>query len=81
MTRSELIKGLPVIAFALALGSWSSIVVADKYQRSDQVIRPTGLDPASARCTTLEGKTFEWAFANVPFGAASCSWDQVRTAR
>jgi hypothetical protein len=34
--------GLLVTAFTLALGSWSSIVVADKCQQSDQLTGPTG---------------------------------------
>jgi hypothetical protein len=30
--------------------------------------------PSTMRhCTTLDGKTFEWYSANVPFGVLSCS--------
>ena len=70
MTRSQLIRGLLVTALTLALGTWSSIVVADRYQRSHQLAGPmdaTGpvVPPnpeTSSEGRILGGESFKWRY-------------------
>jgi hypothetical protein len=55
---------------------WESSVTALQ-EASQPMIREAAATAASASpkrtCITLDGKTFEWDFANAPFAVLSCS--------
>jgi hypothetical protein len=78
MTKSELVAGLLVTFVTLALGGWSSILVAARYKHEGPLNSRHYEETSGQRtgsCTTADGRKFEWSFSNVPFGAVSCSRD------
>jgi hypothetical protein len=72
MTRSKLVTGLLVAAFALTLGSWSSIVVADRYQRSHQLTPATGVSGPVAPPNPRS------SFERHPLGDESSEWEHFK---
>jgi hypothetical protein len=53
---------------------WEASVTALQ-EASQAMSREAAAQSAAPKrmCTTLDGKSFEWDFANVPFAALSCS--------
>ena len=51
---------------------WETSVTALQ-EASQPMIREAAATAAKRTCITLDGKSFEWDFANAPFAVASCT--------
>ena len=62
---------------AMSVAMWWETSVAALQEASQAVTRETlaasDSDAPKRACITLDGKSFEWDFANAPFAVLSCS--------
>jgi hypothetical protein len=62
---------------AMSVGTWWETSVAALQEASQPMTRQAAAAAKTATpkrvCMTLDGKSFEWDFANVPFAVLSCS--------
>jgi hypothetical protein len=57
----------------MSVTMWWETSVAALQEASQAVTREAAAETPRHTCITLDGKSFEWDFANAPFAVLSCS--------